>query len=140
MHLKRPKPYSTSLTELPYGLWRCANGTEVLFNRRYQPVWRRHSAAPASGDIPEPDEWIAWTEQHWFCRGDTYFERPMAPEVRNGLQMILAGFKEGRPMEPWLGRTCSTAVCPIAPGASGARGRTGDRIRLPASWIIGGRR
>jgi hypothetical protein len=27
--------------ELPYGLWWCEDGREFLFNRAYQPIWRR---------------------------------------------------------------------------------------------------
>jgi len=28
---------------LPYGKWRCEDGSEVLFNRRRQPIWRKTS-------------------------------------------------------------------------------------------------
>ncbi len=36
-------------TVLPYGCWVCEDGRQVLFNRRYQPLWQRQGAGP-----PEP--------------------------------------------------------------------------------------
>jgi hypothetical protein len=48
----------------PYGIWTCADGREVLFNRQYWPILERRpgeKAKPAN-----PNEWIHWVEQDWF--------------------------------------------------------------------------
>jgi hypothetical protein len=45
-------------------LWRCADGREVLFNRRYKPLWQRLpgcAAAPA-----DPAEPVSFVAQSWF--------------------------------------------------------------------------
>lgn len=48
---------------LPYGKWTCADGTEVLFNRDYRPIWRRH---PNGMVVPaDPDEWVNFVKQEY---------------------------------------------------------------------------
>jgi hypothetical protein len=32
---------------LPYGMWTCADGREVLFNRNYDPIWGRRGKGSA---------------------------------------------------------------------------------------------
>jgi hypothetical protein len=57
------------LASMPYGRRVCANGREVLFNRRYEPIHQRFpggSAWPA--DRAERVEFI---DQTWFYRDDT---------------------------------------------------------------------
>jgi hypothetical protein len=40
----------------PYGIWRCADGREVLFNRQYWPILQRY---PGGKPKPaDPNEWI----------------------------------------------------------------------------------
>jgi hypothetical protein len=39
----------------PYGLWTCADGREVLFNRYYHPVYQRYPGQPACP--ADPVEW-----------------------------------------------------------------------------------
>jgi hypothetical protein len=41
---------------LPYGKWICEDGTEVLFNRDYAPIWRK----TPKGDITkiDADTWV----------------------------------------------------------------------------------
>lgn len=36
--------------ELPYGIWTCTSGREVLFNRDYSPIW--------SQEAPVGREWV----------------------------------------------------------------------------------
>lgn len=41
-----PPPYRchddyTEISNLPYGMWVCSDGSEVLFNRGYQPMFER---------------------------------------------------------------------------------------------------
>jgi hypothetical protein len=38
-----------SYARLPYGIWICADGREVLFNRAYSPIWQR-----SPGQLAEP--------------------------------------------------------------------------------------
>lgn len=58
----------------PYGVFICASGREVMFNRRYKPMWQRDSAeAPARP--ADPAEWVAGiVEQHWYYSAATAFE------------------------------------------------------------------
>ena len=49
---------------LPYGMWRCADGREVLFNRAYRPIWSRYPGRPTVG--ANPDEWVHWNTQNYF--------------------------------------------------------------------------
>jgi hypothetical protein len=54
---------------LPYGKWTCANGTEVLFNRDYCPIWyKMPSGKVASLD---PDTWVSYvgTSSHYYNDG-----------------------------------------------------------------------
>ncbi len=48
---------------LPYGMWTCADGREILFNRNYQPIWQRIDGVFTAADR---DEWVPWVEQSWF--------------------------------------------------------------------------
>ena len=49
---------------MPYGIWHCADGREVLFNRRYQPLWsRRPGEAAVEAD---PTERVRWYRQGWY--------------------------------------------------------------------------
>ena len=38
--------------DYPYGKWTCEDGREVLFNRRYKPIWHVASAALPSLPVP----------------------------------------------------------------------------------------
>lgn len=38
---------------LPYGLWKCDDGSEVLFNRDYCPIWQRSSEGIVSRIAPD---------------------------------------------------------------------------------------
>src|SRR5215468_6698717 len=49
---------------LPYGLWTCPDGREVLFNRDYAPIWERLPGEPARR--ADPNERIPWADQVWF--------------------------------------------------------------------------
>jgi hypothetical protein len=49
---------------LPYGIWTCGDGSEVLFNRDYEPLWRRLPDGTARPE--EPDEGIEWVRMDPF--------------------------------------------------------------------------
>ena len=48
----------------PYGIWTCADGREVLFNRQYWAILERYPGKPAKP--AKPGEWVEWTEQDWY--------------------------------------------------------------------------
>jgi len=50
---------------LPYGKWTTKDGTEVLFNRKYQPIWVKHFDRKA--DIAALDWWVPnIVKQEWY--------------------------------------------------------------------------
>src|SRR5262245_49807512 len=52
----------------PYGLWTCADGREVLFNRYYRPIYERY---PGQIARIAHDEWVPWKKQeHFFNDGN----------------------------------------------------------------------
>jgi hypothetical protein len=53
----------------PYGIWRCADGREVLFNRQYWPILERRPGEPVKP--PNSKEWIRWIEQDYFFEDAT---------------------------------------------------------------------
>lgn len=53
---------------LPYGLWTCEDGREVLFNRRYEPIWQRRVGAVA--EAADPSERVPWLHQSWLYQED----------------------------------------------------------------------
>jgi hypothetical protein len=60
--------------ELPYGMWTCADGRQVLFNRFYEPIQQRRPGCP-----PEPansKERVKFCRQEWFY-GDEHTEIQM---------------------------------------------------------------
>lgn len=55
---------------LPYGIWTCADGREILFNRFYEPIWQRRPGEA----IEEADrnEYVAEIRQErWFYKDGT---------------------------------------------------------------------
>jgi hypothetical protein len=48
---------------LPYGRWTCRDGTRVLFNRTYEPLWTKPPGLPAERCTPH---WVADIEREEF--------------------------------------------------------------------------
>jgi hypothetical protein len=48
---------------LPYGKWTCGDGTEVLFNRDYRPIWKKHPNGIVVA--ADPDEWVKFAVQEY---------------------------------------------------------------------------
>lgn len=49
---------------MPYGIWRCAGGRIVLFNRSYTPIFEK---LPNAGiRRANPREYVKFVEQEWF--------------------------------------------------------------------------
>lgn len=57
------KPFMRS--RLPYGKWTREDGSEVLFNRGYQPIWQRKSQSSAAEEIGR-GEWVNHVKEEWF--------------------------------------------------------------------------
>jgi hypothetical protein len=79
----------------PYGIWRCADGREVLFNRKYQPIWER--LPDGTVRAADPGEWVPFVDQRWFFKDDTspvsYWNVPKPARLRS-LDRINAVLRE----------------------------------------------
>jgi hypothetical protein len=53
----------------PYGIWTCADGRQILFNRDYVPILQRYPGQPC--EPANPDEWVEFVEQRWFYKDGT---------------------------------------------------------------------
>ena len=49
---------------LPYGKWSCADGSEVLFNRDYKPMWVKSKVGVVTGI--ESNTWIKFEKQIYY--------------------------------------------------------------------------
>jgi hypothetical protein len=59
---------------LPYGQWSLRDGTEVLFSRQYEPLWKRNGDCITRAD---PMEWVGGIErQEWFYKDGATHTRP----------------------------------------------------------------
>jgi hypothetical protein len=67
---RKPTKNEVMRRELPYGIWRENDGSEVLFNRGYNPIWRRRpdgSVRRVRDPIgPNGKMWIHWVSQDHF--------------------------------------------------------------------------
>ncbi len=54
---------------VPYGYWDCADGRQVIFNRRYNPLWQKYPGSPACRAVW--CEWVDWTGQTFFFNDST---------------------------------------------------------------------
>ena len=49
---------------LPYGIWMCRDGREVLFNRNYWALWQKTPDGTVTK--ADPAAWVHWIEQDYF--------------------------------------------------------------------------
>jgi len=68
MPSKTPRATKQSLMRayLPYGLWTCLDGSKILFNRKYNPIWKM--SPTGSVTAVEPDRWIDFNNQEWYFK------------------------------------------------------------------------
>jgi hypothetical protein len=79
----------------PYGLWTCADGREVIFNRDYLPIRERSDGEVKSANHKE---WVEWTGQRYFHDGD---DRPRSALLKR-LEKVLAEFNAGKDVRQYL--------------------------------------
>jgi len=75
----RQPPGRAPMRRLPYGLWTCADGRQVLFDRNYKPLFQRTPDGTVS--VADPDEWVPFVAQAWFYQdstGPAYDRRSLA--------------------------------------------------------------
>jgi hypothetical protein len=79
----------------PYGVWTCADGRQVLFNRNYNPILVRYvGGSVVDGD---PEEWVDWVSQAWFYGGS---DNPRGcEEVQGRLREVIRVFYAGGDVE-----------------------------------------
>jgi hypothetical protein len=71
----------------PYGVWQCADGRQVLFNRMYWPILERYPGQPASA--ARPGEWVPWKgRHHFFNDSNSPWGRPRQTAARKTLAAI----------------------------------------------------
>jgi hypothetical protein len=54
---------------MPYGLWTLPDGSEVLFNRNYCPIWKRSPSGEVDNIAPEL--WVRYVKEQWYFREGT---------------------------------------------------------------------
>lgn len=79
---------------LPYGMWTCENGAQVLFNRNYTPIWVKYPNGVVSSIGPAT--WILHSKdkEKWFFEGS-----PSEENIRTGHSMLRAwGVEDRKPL------------------------------------------
>jgi hypothetical protein len=81
--------------ELPYGIWRCVDGREVLFNRFYRPIWQRYPGQIAT--LADGDECVPKVEHRHFYddNGTPWRSRKVAAALDRVLSEFVAGRRIG---------------------------------------------
>lgn len=89
------KPEERLRWGLPYGMWVCANGREVLFNRHYAPIWERSPGMSAKE--ANHGEMVPYVKAAWIF----FDENPpwRNKETRALCDRILADFLCGEPID-----------------------------------------
>jgi hypothetical protein len=72
---------------IPYGLYICEGGREVIFNFRYAPLWERRDKVATPADSAE---WEKFLRQEYFVPGKK--------------KEILQAFKSGRDVRKFIER------------------------------------
>jgi hypothetical protein len=85
--------------ELAYGFWKLKDGTIVLYNRDYHPIWHKQPGEDWER-YPDRNSWVdEIAEQHWFYGGtatEKYLVRRRSskhgyPTVDEAMDMAIAG-------------------------------------------------
>jgi hypothetical protein len=67
--MKKPITLSYDWRDVtPYGVWTCANGRQVMFNRHYNAMWQRTADGKVSK--ADPREWVECITHHQWLYND----------------------------------------------------------------------
>jgi hypothetical protein len=86
---------------LPYGMWTTKVGEEILFNRKYEPIWSRTPGKVEPKHFAEP-EWIKdIAHQDYFFNDGTspFLKGKTAKNVETLLHTVLDTFISNRPVD-----------------------------------------
>lgn len=87
--------------DMPYGIWTCEDGREVLFNRFYEPIWERRPGEAATQ--ADPRERVRFVKQAWL-----YDDGTSKPDRKNRGNALLKSW--GLPEVVLTGRKAMPAV------------------------------
>jgi hypothetical protein len=78
--------------DLPYGIWRCVGGREVLFNRFYRAIWQRFPV-----EVADREEWVRQKTgiRHFYDDVPPWRSRKVAAALDRVLGEFLAGRRIG---------------------------------------------
>jgi hypothetical protein len=96
--------YPTWKSLIPYGKWTCADGREVLFNRRYRPILERK--LDGSIGLADPGEWVPRESQDYFFNDGNspwHYDSRRRRETLARVNSVLTGW--GMPSLPSMPRT-----------------------------------
>jgi len=82
-------PNSTNGVPLLYGLWTCADGREILFDRNYCPIWQRRPGQKV--EAADPHERVRWKKEERLYNDGTPFE-----ERKKIAEKVLRDWQVGR--------------------------------------------
>jgi hypothetical protein len=83
---------------LPYGMWTCADGRQLLFNRAYVAIWQRYPGQPATA--ADPTEWVPWKEQQYFFNDGSLPWMKSARATKIKCERLLADWGVVPPTDP----------------------------------------
>jgi hypothetical protein len=85
MYHHTPRRRTQVRARVPYGRWTTADGREVLFDRRYQPMFERR---PGQCARPVAPQWVRWTLQENFYDDGS----PPWPDAVKKINAVLAAW------------------------------------------------
>jgi hypothetical protein len=100
-YAEQPPRLSTSRYRwLPYLVWTCGDGREVLFNHGYRPIWQRRPGKAA--EKANPDEWVLWIVKRQYLFDDgwgaIWGDSDAAAKARAPIERALLDFLYGAPV------------------------------------------
>ena len=72
---------------LGYGKWTTRNGREVVYNRRYRPLWERVSSG-APWQRANPREWVREIDGHEWFYNDGHDKRQKVSRAKSAMQAL----------------------------------------------------
>jgi len=84
--------------DFPYGVWYCAGGRIVLFNRFYEPIYQKINGGPV--ELADAKEWVVGVEKQYWFYDDGFTEA----KRRRVAKEALGAFERGEPLRTLPGR------------------------------------